>query len=201
MARRFTGSFPHTGPTPADTNYGAVAVLQSERLHRRNLADDVVDEVAQPRAEYRDWQGNQYCRAATSGRQALQIALRASGLRAVEANPKGHPGVTTIHVPAEARHSGSSLRFRMPDFTATRWRAFLDAAKARGVELKCFGAAKPVGFTSTHPARHHVTARDLPRTDRIPATLFNTRLPPGICRPDCTLIAGVIGDATNEVAP
>ncbi len=396
VGRRFTGSFTQQEPIPADAIDAAVAVLQSGRLHRYNLVGDEAGEVALLEAEYRDWQGSQYCLAVTSGGQALQIALRAGGLRpgeavltngftlapvpgaisavggtavlveidaalrldledleariassgarvlllshmrghlcdmdrlmricdaagvtviedcahtmgarwngtrsgnfgkmacfstqtykhmnsgeggflttddaelaaratilsgsymmyarhgagpaaevfaearyqmpncsarmdalratilrpqlaqldanverwnaryrAVEAGLKRHRRLTTISLRAGELHVGSSIQFRMPDLTATQCRALLDAAKARGVELKWFGAAVPVGFTSAHPSWHYVAAQDLPRTDRILATLFDMRLPLSFSEADCALIADLICDAASEVA-
>ncbi len=396
MPARFTGSFTQQEAIPADAITAAVAVLQSGRLHRYNLVGDEAGEVAQLEAEYRDWQGSEYCLALTSGGQALQIALRACGLHpgdavltngftlapvpgaisavggtpvlveintglrldlddlqakitssgarilllshmrghlcemdrlmricdgagvtviedcahtmgarwngtrsgnfgkiacfstqtykhlnsgeggflttddadlaakatilsgsymiyarhgagpaaeafaearyqmpncsarmdalraailrpqlarldtnierwnarycAIEARLKQHPLVTTVPLPAEEDHVGSSIQFRLPDFTAAQCRALLDAAMTRGVELKWFGAPEPTGFTSAHPSWHYVTAQDLPRTDRILATLFDMRLPLSFSEADCALIAGLICDAADEVA-
>ncbi|WP_343162875.1 DegT/DnrJ/EryC1/StrS family aminotransferase [Paragemmobacter kunshanensis] len=397
MPARFTGSFTQQEAIPADAIAAAVSVLQSGRLHRYNLAQDEEGEVARLEAEYRDWQGSAYCLAVTSGGQALQIALRACGLRpgeavltngftlapvpgaisavggtvilveidealrldlddlaakiassgarvlllshmrghlcdmdrlmricdgagvtviedcahtmgarwngkrsgnfgkvacfstqtykhmnsgeggflttgdakiaaratilsgsymmyarhgagpapdafaearyqmpncsarmdalraailrpqlaqldrnverwnaryrAVEAGLKGYPHLTSIPLPAAELHVGSSIQFRIPDFTADQCRAFLDSAKARGVELKWFGAPEPVGFTSAHPSWRYVTPQDLPRTDRILATLFDMRLPLSFTKADCALIAELICDAVSEVAP
>lgn len=80
MARRFTGAFTQQEAIPADAIAAAVAVLQSGRLHRYNLIGDEAGEVARLEAEYRDWQGSEYCLAVASGGQALQIALRACGV-------------------------------------------------------------------------------------------------------------------------
>lgn len=80
MTRKFTGSFTQQQPLPAASLDAAAAVLQSGRLHRYNLSPDEVGEVALLEAEYRDWQGCDYCLAVTSGGQALQIALRACGV-------------------------------------------------------------------------------------------------------------------------
>nr|WP_309502769.1 DegT/DnrJ/EryC1/StrS family aminotransferase [uncultured Roseovarius sp.] len=396
MTGRFTGSFTQQEPIPADAIAAAVAVLQSGRLHRYNLVGDEAGEVAQLEAEYRDWQGSGYCLAVASGGQALQIALRACGLRpgeavltngftlapvpgaisavggnavlveidaglrldlddleakiassgarilllshmrghlcdmdrlvricdgagvtviedcahtmgavwggtrsgnfgkvacfstqtykhmnsgeggflttddaelaaratilsgsymmyerhgagpgpeafaearyqmpncsarmdalraailrpqlaqldsnverwnaryrAVEAGLKGHPCITTIPLPTEELHVGSSIQFRAPGFTAAQCRALLEATKERGVELKWFGAVEPVGFTSAHPSWHYVTAQELPQTDRILATLFDMRLPLSFSEADCALIAELICDAADEVA-
>ncbi len=396
MARKFTGSFTQQEGLSQEAIAAAVAVLQSGRLHRYNLAPGEAGEAAQLEAEYRDWQGSGYCLAVTSGGQALQIALRACGvepgakvltnaytlapvpgairavgaetvlveidedlrldlddldakiassgarvlllshmrghlcdmdrlmaicngaevtviedcahtmgaqwngirsgnfgkvacfstqtykhmnsgeggflttddaaiaaratilsgsymlyerhgagpdpeafadarydmpncsarmdaLRAailrpqladldsniarwnarytqVEERLKAQDGVTTIKLPSAETHVGSSIQFRLPDFTAAQCRALLDAAATRGVELKWFGAKEPAGFTSAHPSWRYVPAQDMPKTDRIMATLFDMRLPLSFSQDDCALIAELICDAVNEVA-
>ena len=396
MARKFTGSFTQQEGLSQEAIAAAVAVLQSGRLHRYNLAPGEAGEAAQLEAEYRDWQGSGYCLAVTSGGQALQIALRACGvepgakvltnaytlapvpgairavgaetvlveidedlrldlddldakiassgarvlllshmrghlcdmdrlmaicngaevtviedcahtmgaqwngirsgnfgkvacfstqtykhmnsgeggflttddaaiaaratilsgsymlyerhgagpqpeafadarydmpncsarmdaLRAailrpqladldsniarwnarytqVEERLKAQDGVTTIKLPSAETHVGSSIQFRLPDFTDAQCRALLDAAATRGVELKWFGAKEPAGFTSAHPSWRYVPAQDMPKTDRIMATLFDMRLPLSFSQDDCALIAELICDAVNEVA-
>ena len=395
MARKFTGSFTQQEGLSEDAIVAAVAVLQSGRLHRYNLAQGEAGEVAQLEAEYRDWQGSTYCLAVTSGGQALQIALRACGvapgakvltnaytlapvpgaIRAVGADAvlveidenlrldldeleakiassgarvlllshmRGHlcdmdrlmaicdaarvtviedcahtmgarwngrrsgnfgrvacfstqtykhmnsgeggflttddaaiaaratilsgsymlyerhgagpepeayadarydmpncsarmdalraailrpqlahldrniarwnaryalvekgleaqAGIVTINLsPAEA-HVGSSIQFRLPEFTSAACRAVLEAAAARGVELKWFGAKEPAGFASAHHSWRYVTAQSLPATDRIMATLFDMRLPLSFSEESCALIAELICDAVGEV--
>ena len=396
MARKFTGSFTQQEGLSESAIAAAVAVLQSGRLHRYNLAPGEAGEVAQLEAEYRDWQGSKFCLAVTSGGQALQIALRAcdvapgdkvltnaytlapvpgairavgadavlveidenlrlnlddlgakiasSGARVlllshmrghlcdmdrlmaicdaaqvtviedcahtmgarwngtrsgnfgkvacfstqtykhmnsgeggflttddaaivaratilsgsymlyerhgagpqpeafadarydmpncsarmdalraailrpqladldtniarwnaryarVEKGLKAQDGVATIQLPTAEAHVGSSIQFRLPDFTVAQCRAVLDAAAARGVELKWFGAKEPAGFTSAHPSWRYVPAQDMPATDRIMATLFDMRLPLSFSEEDCALIAELICDAVGEVA-
>lgn len=396
MARKFTGSFTQQEGLSESAIAAAVAVLQSGRLHRYNLAPGEVGEVAQLEAEYRDWQGSKFCLAVTSGGQALQIALRAcdvapgdqvltnaytlapvpgairavgadavlveidenlrlnlddlgakiasSGARVlllshmrghlcdmdrlmaicdaaevtviedcahtmgarwngarsgnfgkvacfstqtykhmnsgeggflttddaaiaaratilsgsymlyerhgagpqpeayadarydmpncsarmdalraailrpqladldtniarwnaryarVEKGLKAQAGVATINLPTAEAHVGSSIQFRLPDFTAAQCRAVLEAAATRGVELKWFGAKEPAGFTSAHPSWRYVPAQDMPATDRIMATLFDMRLPLSFSEDDCALIAELICDAVDEVA-
>ena len=396
MARKFTGSFTQQEGLSQEAIAAAVAVLQSGRLHRYNLAPGEAGEAAQLEAEYRDWQGSAYCLAVTSGGQALQIALRAcdvasgdkvltnaytlapvpgairavgaetvlveidedlrldlddldakiassgarvlllshmrghlcdmdrlmaicdaaevtviedcahtmgaqwNGIRSgnfgkvacfstqtykhmnsgeggflttddaaiaaratilsgsymlyerhgagpdpeafadarydmpncsarmdalraailrpqladldsniarwnaryaqVEERLKAQDGVATIKLPSAETHVGSSIQFRLPDFTAAQCRALLDAAATRGVELKWFGAKEPAGFTSAHPSWRYVPAQDMPKTDRIMATLFDMRLPLSFSQDDCALIAQLICDAVDEVA-
>ena len=82
MARRFFGSFTQQEPIPPEAVAAAASVLGSGRLHRYNLLPGEKGEVAALEEEYRDWQESRYCLAVTSGGQALQIALRAAGVRA-----------------------------------------------------------------------------------------------------------------------
>jgi len=396
VARKFTGSFTQQEGLSESAIAAAVAVLQSGRLHRYNLAPGEAGEVAQLEAEYRDWQGSKFCLAVTSGGQALQIALRAcdvapgdkvltnaytlapvpgairavgadavlveidenlrldlddlgakiassgarvlllshmrghlcdmerlmaicdaaqvtviedcahtmgarwNGVRSgnfgkvacfstqtykhmnsgeggfltaddaaiaaratilsgsymlyerhgagpqpeafadarydmpncsarmdalraailrpqladldsniarwnarytqVEERLKAQDGVTTIKLPSAETHVGSSIQFRLLDFTAAQCRAVLEAAATRGVELKWFGAKEPAGFTSAHPSWRYVPAQDMPKTDRVMATLFDMRLPLSFSEDDCALIAELICGAVDEVA-
>lgn len=78
--RRFSGNFTQQSALPEASIAAANDVLATGRLHRYNLANGKIGEVAKLEAEYRDWQGSAYCLAVTSGGQALQIALRASGV-------------------------------------------------------------------------------------------------------------------------
>jgi len=80
-AARFTRSFTQQLPIPSDGIAAAIAVLQTGRLHRYNVADGEVPEAAALEREFADWQGSRYCLAVTSGGQAMQIALRAAGVK------------------------------------------------------------------------------------------------------------------------
>ena len=119
----------------------------------------------------------------------------------VERALKAHNRIATIALPTSEDHARSSIHFRLPDFTADRCRAFLRAVATRGVELKWFGASEPSGFTSLHRFWRHVTAQDLPKTDRVMATLFDMRLPLSFSEADCARIGKLICDAVREVAP
>jgi len=79
-SRIFQGSFTQQEPISDDAIEAAVAVLRSGRLHRYNLAGDEPGETALLERAFADWQGSAFCLATTSGGQALQIALRASGV-------------------------------------------------------------------------------------------------------------------------
>lgn len=78
---RFTGSFTQQEPIPEEGIAAAIAVMRSGRLHRYNTAPGEESEAALLEREYAAWQGSRYCLAVASGGQAMQIALRAAGVR------------------------------------------------------------------------------------------------------------------------
>ncbi|MEL7430597.1 MAG: aminotransferase class I/II-fold pyridoxal phosphate-dependent enzyme, partial [Pseudomonadota bacterium] len=59
----------------------AVEILQGGRLHRYNTLAGEVAEASLLEREYAAYQGSRYCLALTSGGQAMQIALRAVGMK------------------------------------------------------------------------------------------------------------------------
>lgn len=78
---RFTGNFTQQMPIPEAAIAAAVAVMRSGRLHRYNTAPGAEAETAALERDYATWQGARYCLALASGGQAMQIALRATGVR------------------------------------------------------------------------------------------------------------------------
>jgi hypothetical protein len=64
--------------------------------------------------------------------------------------------------------------------------------KARGVELKWFGAAAPAGFTSAYRHWRYADPAPMPATDRVLAGLLDMRLPLTFSLEDCALIARII---------
>jgi dTDP-4-amino-4,6-dideoxygalactose transaminase len=113
----------------------------------------------------------------------------------------GHNAIRLPRRPAAETYVGSSIQFTVPGIAPDTARAFLAATAARGVELKWFGAAEPVAFTSAHRSWRYLPAQSLPATDRILAGLFDMRLPLTFSLDDCDLIAAHILDAAAEVLP
>ncbi|MEL7215492.1 MAG: DegT/DnrJ/EryC1/StrS family aminotransferase, partial [Pseudomonadota bacterium] len=109
------------------------------------------------------------------------------------------PGFEMPHRPAAERYVASSLQFRLPGVGATGAPHFLDKMAARGVELKWFGRADPVGFTSAHQSWAYVAPQPLPRTDAILSDLFDMRLPLTFSLEDCDLIAAHLMDVAAEM--
>jgi dTDP-4-amino-4,6-dideoxygalactose transaminase len=103
--------------------------------------------------------------------------------------------VDRFHVPvrpAAERFVGSSIQFLVPGIAADAARDFVAANKALGVELKWFGAAEPVAFTSSHHSWRYIGAQSLPETDRVLAGLFDMRIPLTFSTADCDHIGRII---------
>ncbi|TRD22872.1 DegT/DnrJ/EryC1/StrS family aminotransferase [Palleronia caenipelagi] len=110
---------------------------------------------------------------------------------------------TAIRVPARPsveRYVGSSIQFRLPGITPETARSFVAGLAERGVEIKWFGAAEPVGFTSDHHSWRYVAPQKLPATDAILSGLFDMRLPLTFSLEDCALLGELIVEAADSVA-
>ena len=86
--RSFSGNFTQQEPIADSAIEAAVKVLRSGRLHRYNVNLGEIGETASLEREFAAWQGRDFCLAVASGGQALQIALRAAGVR------RGEPVLT-----------------------------------------------------------------------------------------------------------
>lgn len=104
----------------------------------------------------------------------------------------GVPGLRLTKRPAPEDFVGSSFQFLLPGWDRERVQGFVARCAARGVELKWFGAADPVGFTSAY--RHWAYAEPpvLPQTDRVLAGLIDLRLPLTFSVADVGVIARII---------
>ncbi|MFC3179943.1 DegT/DnrJ/EryC1/StrS family aminotransferase [Cypionkella sinensis] len=123
---------------------------------------------------------------------ADRVARWAECYQALEAGLRGVPGLALVERPDEETYVGSSFQFLLPDWSAARIGAFLGRALARGVELKWFGAADPVAFTSRYQHWGYAEAQCLPQTDRILAGLVDMRVPLTFSVEDCAQIARII---------
>ena len=94
--------------------------------------------------------------------------------------------------PHEEHFVGSSFQFLVPDWDAVRCRAFVDACGTRGVEVKWFGDANPVGFTSRYDSWSYAPKQSLPQTLSILSRLMDIRVPLSFSQDDCRKIAELI---------
>ena len=102
------------------------------------------------------------------------------------------PGLQRITRPIEETMVGSSIQFLLPDWPEDAVTDFVTRCHARGVELKWFGAADPVAFTSRYDSWQYAPAQNLPQTDKVLAGLIDMRLPLTFSIDDCIQIARII---------
>ena len=112
--------------------------------------------------------------------------------RVVEAGLADTPGLTLIARPAAEGFVASSFQFLLLDWEEGALREFLARCAVRGVELKWFGAAEPVAFTSKYDSWAYAPTAPMPATDRILAGIIDMRLPLTFSLDDCAQIARII---------
>ncbi|MEP5760990.1 MAG: DegT/DnrJ/EryC1/StrS family aminotransferase [Litoreibacter sp.] len=81
MTDVFKGNFTQQEPIPEDGIAAAMAVLQSGRLHRYNVAEGELGETALLEQEFAAYTGSKYALAVASGGYAMGCALRAVGVK------------------------------------------------------------------------------------------------------------------------
>ena len=119
--------------------------------------------------------------------------------RALEAGLRDTPGLQVIERPAKERYVGSSIQFLLPDWSEDAVCDVVARCLARGVELKWFGAAEPVAFTSRYDSWRYAASEPLPQTDRVLAGLLDIRVPLTFSLEDCELIARIIRGEVSAV--
>jgi len=112
----------------------------------------------------------------------------------------GIPQVQLPRRPAREHYVGSSLQFLLTHVTRDQVQDFLRLCAKRGVEIKWFGGAEPVGFTSTFDSWTYIEKRPpLPRTKAILDYMCDFRIPLTFTLEDCRLIGKIIQAAAAEV--
>ncbi|MGC3936591.1 DegT/DnrJ/EryC1/StrS family aminotransferase [Roseobacter sp. EG26] len=109
------------------------------------------------------------------------------------------PGLMVIERPAQETIVGSSIQFLLLDWSAEDVLSVVKRCAARGVELKWFGGAEPVGFTSRYDSWRYAEAPAMPATDRVLAGIVDMRVPLTFSLEDCALIARIIRAEVSAV--
>ena len=109
------------------------------------------------------------------------------------------PGLTIIPRPVEEEFVASSYQFLLLDWVADAVGDVIARCKARGVELKWFGGAEPVGFTSRYDSWRYVPSAPMPDSDRVLAGIIDMRLPLTFTTQDCAVIASIIREEVSAV--
>jgi dTDP-4-amino-4,6-dideoxygalactose transaminase len=121
-----------------------------------------------------------------------RVARWAALYQTLEAGLADTNGLRLVTRPAAEHYAASSFQFLLPDWSPARIGAFLTRCLDRGVELKWFGAADPVAFTSRYQHWAYAEAQSLPQTDAILAGLIDMRLPLTFGTDDAAQIARII---------
>ncbi|SHL66709.1 dTDP-4-amino-4,6-dideoxygalactose transaminase [Roseovarius litoreus] len=121
-----------------------------------------------------------------------QCAAWNARYRKVEEGLRGTPGLRLVERPEEERFVGSSIQFLLLDWDETAVGEVVARCLRRGVELKWFGGAEPVGFTSRYDSWRYAPSEPMPKSDRILKSILDMRLPLTFSLEDCALIARII---------
>lgn len=110
----------------------------------------------------------------------------------IERGLRNTPGLTVIERPEEESIVGSSIQFLLKGWDTAEVEQVIGRCAARGVELKWFGGAEPVGFTSRYDSWRYVDAPRMPESDKVLAGIVDMRVPLTFSLEDCALIARII---------
>ncbi|MBO9409866.1 aminotransferase class I/II-fold pyridoxal phosphate-dependent enzyme [Shimia sp. R9_1] len=102
------------------------------------------------------------------------------------------PGLTVVERPAGEGYVGSSIQFLLLDWSVEKINEVLKRCGTRGVELKWFGGAEPVAFTSRYDSWRYAPSVPMPKSDRILKGIVDMRIPLTFSLEDCALIARII---------
>lgn len=110
-----------------------------------------------------------------------------------------------IHLPRRApqeQYVQSSVQFLVRERSAEQMQRFVDLAASDGVNVKWFGAAEPLGFTSNWKSWRYADMRqDLPQAAKVLAGLCDVRIPLALTEDDCRSIVAVIAKALQASQP
>ena len=119
--------------------------------------------------------------------------------RAIEGELRSAPGVRVRERPEQELFVGSSIQFMVPGLDEAGIRSLVAECLARGVELKWFGHAEPVAYTSRYDSWRYLERQSLPATDRILASLLDMRIPLTFGVEDCRLIGRIIAECVAAI--
>ena len=175
----------------------AIMLSGSYMMYARHRAAPPPETFAQLRYETPNISGRMdNLRAALLRPQLADLPAQAARWNAryaaVATGLSGTPGLRLPARPAAEGFVASSIQFLLPGWSAASVAEVVTRCAARGVELKWFGAAEPVGFTSRYDSWRYAPAPAMPQTDAVLAGLLDMRLPLTFSLEDCALIARII---------
>lgn len=108
-----------------------------------------------------------------------------------------------IHLPSRCdkeQFVGSSIQFRLPEFSREQLLQVVEQCQQHGVMLKWFGEEKPKGYTSQYTDWAYLgIERELSQTTHLLSTLLDIRIPLTFSLSDCKLIGEIISNIVREI--
>ncbi|WP_108484627.1 DegT/DnrJ/EryC1/StrS family aminotransferase [Oceaniglobus ichthyenteri] len=181
----------------ADLMARAILLSGSYMLYERHIAAPPPEAFAKVKYDTPNISGRMdNLRAAILRPQIARLAEQRekwnARYRKLEQGLKGTPGLTLIERPHRESYVGSSFQMLLLDWPVARVEQVVARCKARGVELKWFGAPEPAGFTSTYRHWRYANPHPMPQTDRVLAGLLDMRLPLTFTLEECDQIAEIL---------
>ena len=188
----------------ADGMARAIMLSGSYMLFEKHLASPPLDKFVQIKYETPNISGRMdNLRAAILRPQLRNLDVQAKRWNdryAVLANGLADvAGLKLPHRPAKEFFVASSFQFLLLDWNTPKVQDVLQRCLARGVELKWFGGAEPVGFTSRYDSWRYAQSTPMPASDRILAGIVDMRLPLTFSLDDCAQIARIIRSEVSAV--
>ena len=182
----------------------AIMLSGSYMLFERHLAGPPKEAFAEIKYETPNISGRMdHLRAAILRPQladlSTQVARWNERYVAVEQGLRDTPGLTVIERGEKESFVGSSIQFLLEGWNDTAVNEAIARCGARGVELKWFGGAEPVGFTSRYTSWRYAPSEPMPTTDEILRGIVDMRLPLTFSVEDCAQIARIIRAEVSAV--
>ncbi|MGB7317823.1 MAG: aminotransferase class I/II-fold pyridoxal phosphate-dependent enzyme [Planktotalea sp.] len=182
----------------------AIMLSGSYMLFERHLAGPPVETYAQIKYETPNISGRMdHLRAAILRPQLADLSTQVERwnerYRVVEQGLGDTPGLSVIARAPKESFVGSSIQFLLEGWSIDAVNDVLARCAARGVELKWFGGAEPVGFTSRYDSWRYAPSEPMPASDVILRSIVDMRLPLTFSLEDCAQIARIIRAEVSAV--
>ena len=175
----------------------SIMMSGSYMLFERHLAAPDVEVFADIKYEMPNISGRMdNLRAAILRPQIVDLATQCQRWNdryyALEVGFRDIPGLSVVERAPQEIIVGSSIQFLLLDWSEDAVVEVVARCLKRGVELKWFGAAEPVAFTSRYDSWKYVNPVQMPASDRILRGVVDMRVPLTFSIEDCELIARII---------
>ena len=182
----------------------SIMMSGSYMLFERHLAAPDVEVFADIKYEMPNISGRMdNLRAAILRPQIVDLATQCQRWNdryyALEVGFRDIPGLSVVERAPQEIIVGSSIQFLLLDWSEDAVVEVVARCLRRGVELKWFGAAEPVAFTSRYDSWKFANPVQMPASDRILRGVVDMRVPLTFSIEDCKLIARIIRAEVSAV--